>query len=258
MSVTKSVNGRDVVQSTTVTEDSQSADNHLDHQTTRPQLSETTSKTFLDETVNIVDVFASQFNFKDRYLTFACACGMFGFAIFASALPMGAKFLFGKRTRTFGLPFIRLLVELSSFMFLYLALRGQKQQPPQVVSSKPVIESNTTAARNGCRVPVNESVGSNGSLIGNLLRRPVWNILVKLNYSLMLTHFTIARYLIQSQVQLLTFSWLNYLQHSTFLILLSYLVCCIMHLTIEMPLTSLIKLLFNKWDCCKASEKRQS
>jgi len=89
-----------------------------------------------------------------------------------------------------------------------------------------------------------------------LLRLPIWNVLIKLNYSIMLTHFTIARYLVESRTQLFEFTWANYTQHTVFIILLSYIAACILHLLIEIPLTSLIRRLMSKVENGRTAKRK--
>lgn len=209
-------------------------------------------------------------NFKDK-LIFVVGSVIFLFVLFCCAYTPGTKFFLRSYSKAFTYPTGRLLIELGEFLLLYVLLRANQRQVQvnhKQLISRSIGNEETTPSSSIAGQQQQQQQRTQSSLnafvaVGNFFKKPIWDILVKLNYSLMLVHFTIARYLIQSQVQLLTFSWLNYFQYSTFLILLSYLVCCLVHLAVEMPLGSLIKLLVNKLDCGKfrmavlASEKRQ-
>lgn len=238
MSAITSVSMKNQIPSTSTPEDVPTERNN--HQLSRSQTLKTERKNPLGSINSAIATLTE--NFKDK-LPLMLGTFLFVFPLFCCAYTPNTKFFLGSLThQSITYPIARLFIELGEFLFLYVLLRGQKQ-PPTRATNEPIEEG--------------QQQWLSCLSIGDFLRKPIWNILVKLNYSLMLAHFTIARYLIQSRVQLLTFSWPNYFQYSMLLILLSYLVCCIVHLTIEMPLTSLIKLLVDKLDGSKTSEKRR-
>lgn len=81
-----------------------------------------------------------------------------------------------------------------------------------------------------------------------LFTASIWDILVKLNYSIILTHYTVVRYVVQSQRQLLIYNAINSSKTLVFIMALCYLVSFIIHICVEMPLTHLIKKLVSKID----------
>lgn len=167
-------------------------------------------------------------------------------------MPIPSRFVFGPYRQSLTYPVLRLSVELGWSIMLYLLLssseRKQRHQKavckgyvsPLVVAKLQLVgKESTTTSEQG-------SENNNSSVItggggGGVLAWPLWNRLVKLNYCLMLVHFIIARLLVQSSRQLMVFSWLNLLQLMSGVLVLNYLVCGLVHLMIEMPLTSLVK-----------------
>lgn len=94
-------------------------------------------------------------------------------------------------------------------------------------------QSTRKAERSSCGPIVRYVIG--------LLSARAWNVLVKVNFTLMITHFTVLRTIIHSQRALIVFNWPNFIQLSALCFFASYLFALIIHLLVEMPLTSLMK-----------------
>lgn len=135
---------------------------------------------------------------------------------------------FGPYSKSVSYPLVRVMNELCWFYILYYILKEQ---------------SDSLGATEVCRKKVEFSTenASGSSKLIRFLAMPIWSVAIKLNYTLVIIHFTIARYLIQSQTQLLNFSWFNLAQMITFNVFVTYCVAFIVHLTVEIPLMSIAK-----------------
>jgi peptidoglycan/LPS O-acetylase OafA/YrhL len=78
------------------------------------------------------------------------------------------------------------------------------------------------------------------------LKWPIWNVLVKVNYSVMLTHYALFRFVVQSRRDLFLFTWFNFGQTLLALVLLSYLLGLALHLAVEMPLSALVQMFVSR------------
>ena len=136
--------------------------------------------------------------------------------------------VFQEHLESLAYPASRLIIEVATSMLLYYFLAPRPRHPK---------DNNNNPADGWPR---------SQSSLGRCLKLPFWNVLVKLNYCTMLIHFTIARYVVQSQRQLLTFSWLNYIQTATLIIMLSYLFSLPLHLAVEVPLMKLVRVFLSK------------
>lgn len=78
------------------------------------------------------------------------------------------------------------------------------------------------------------------------LNSPVWAILAKLNYTVMLTHFGIIKFLFQSSTQLYEFNHLNVCLWSLFLITICYISAGFIYICLEAPVIRLMKNLIDR------------
>lgn len=138
-------------------------------------------------------------------LTFLVGAVLFLTSMVSVVAPDDVKFLLGPQSKTIAYPLVRLIAELGWASMLVGLLRGR-------------------------------------AWASNWLRWPVWDQLIKLNYTIMLLHFTVARQVVLTQRQLFVFNYTNYFQLATFVILLTYVISLMVHLSIEMPLNKLIRL----------------
>lgn len=141
-----------------------------------------------------------------------------------------SKDVFGSYGKSLSYPLCRLSAELGFALVLY-SLLASKVSDEKPVSSK----ENKVLSRS-------ESDLFSPNVLMRLIRWPLWNLVVKLNYCVILVHFSIARYLVQSQPQLLLYSWANFFQLSSFVIVLTYMASFVLHLVVEVPLTSLVRI----------------
>lgn len=189
--------------------------------------------------------------FKDNFLLIAGLSLTVG-TLLLMISPLPVRQAFGPYSKAISYPLCRCLVELGWAALLYSLLNGhggggQRSSAQGNDDHDGSRKEATTRTRtimiinnNNC----NDRTAQQASFF--FLKMPIWNILVKLNYALMLTHFTIARYIVQSQRQLLLFTWANLFQVGTFFIFSSYLFSLLVHITIETPMTKLIRLLVTR------------
>lgn len=154
-------------------------------------------------------------------------------------------------------PLVRFFIELGSALILYWVLADNRAQKDssirlsKLVKEKGVhVDENNNhqmdgQLRSGSREPtmLSSSTSKLDSRSGYLLSSTVWNVVVKLNYCVILVHFSVARYVVQSQTQLINYTWLNFFQLTGFVAILTYLISFVLHLTVEVPLMSLVNIL---------------
>lgn len=185
--------------------------------------------------------------------------------------------LLGPYSKAVGYPMCRLAVELGWSILLYyflltnlrpakvsgdgggsLELSGSasanatpRETPPAVTTTKKkhnllVIDDVNNKSMVGSSSRHSNHHEADEPILVLVLKWPIWNVLVKVNYAIMLTHYALFRFIVQSQRDLFLFSWFNFLQTLTLLILLSYLLGAIVHLTIEMPLSAMVRMFVSR------------
>lgn len=155
---------------------------------------------------------SSPANSAKTKICFIVSVGSIGICCAFPAMPLWIVDIFGPYSNSLGYPSLRLANEIAWLYVLYYILK--KQQVSGAPEKRPALV--------------------------RIMARPFWKIAVKLNYSLVLIHFTVARYLIQSQTQLINFSWLNLVQMIAFNLFVTYCVAFVVHLIVEIPLMSLV------------------
>lgn len=150
--------------------------------------------------------------------------------LIAPAMPMSLKGILGSYSKSLSYPLVRIGNELGWFYILYHLLDNQNPKSG---------ESPTAEKSELNQFPLFQP--SRTSSLLKLIGLPIWEIAVKLNYTLVIIHFTLARYFVQSQIELIEFSWPNLLQIIVFNILVTYCVAFTIHLAIEVPLMSIVK-----------------
>lgn len=76
--------------------------------------------------------------------------------------------------------------------------------------------------------------------INKFIELPLWQLLVKLNYCLILTHYSIAKQIVLSRRTLIPVTWTEHFQTILLVILVSYMVAFVFHIIIEMPLNEIV------------------
>jgi hypothetical protein len=181
--------------------------------------------------------------------------------------------LLGSSAKIVGYPVVRLGIELAWLILLYYFLLTNLQletddekakrslEPSRARATTRETATTTTAEAKKNLLIINEenksAVSSEATRLNHhadqcrpslllFLKSPAWNVLVKVNYAIMLTHFALFRFITQTQRELFLFTWFNFFQTLLLLLLLSYLLATIVHLTIEMPLSALVQLFVSR------------
>lgn len=229
-------------------------------------------------------------NFKDK-LWLALGVCLLVFGLFSVFIPPDGPLtkLLGPMAKAVGYPLCRLLVELGwSIVLYYFLLTNLPPPPPAASDSKSLGLEGRRARAAGAerrdllmkidkdgklaadkRVQCNSSAGSRPPLPARddkeaqsfpiaALKWPIWNVLVKANYAVMLTHYALFRSIVQSQRELFLFTWFNFLQLLALLLVLSYLIGVLVHLAIEIPLTSLVRLFVARFVLARSSRRAPS
>lgn len=125
------------------------------------------------------------------------------------------------------LPVTSLSMELGCFALLY-----------HLLIKLPAEQANSDES-NG-RGPEKSATTQQLSCLGLLSNSKYWKTAAKLNYCIMLTHFEVIRYTVQTQRELPAYSDSSFLTTWITMIILSYLIGFITHITIAMPITKLL------------------
>lgn len=197
--------------------------------------------------------------------------------LFSVLFPADGITFLGAYTKALAYPSCRITIELSWSILLYYLLRtnqkgrgagkararnGRADSSSSSLSLKATTREatdGTTATRTREKLlpaPGEENNNNNNVddddenqrqfFLTRLLKLPTWNILVKLNYGLMLTHYALIRAIVQHQRELFLFTWANFFQFVTFILMASYLFAFTVHLAIEMPLSALAQLFVSR------------
>lgn len=155
--------------------------------------------------------------------------------------PDESKDVFGSYGKSLSYPLCRLTVEIGFALVLYSLLAQNRVVHSSARTGPGEGESLRKPGEKqaGLTLMLSRSTG----ILAAVLNSSMWNLPVKLNYCVILVHFTIVRHLVQSQSQLLLYSWSNFLQLSSFVILLTYITSFVLHLALEVPLMSLVKIM---------------
>jgi len=142
-----------------------------------------------------------------------------------------------------GYPLLRLVIEIGWALMLYCLVsatkahtsagRPKRRQTPAGTEKK---SCETLCSATGKQSPLAKTPD-------HYLRLPIWNVLAKLNYSIMLTHFTLAKWLIQTRTQLIQFTWIEFSQFMLLYLIFVYSFNLAVFILIETPLNGITNLL---------------
>lgn len=90
------------------------------------------------------------------------------------------------------------------------------------------------------------------------LRSNIWTTFSKLNYSIMISHYTLYRILFSGQSQLIPFNYITIAQGVTLAIVCSYILALILHIGVEIPLNSVAMRLVDRVLGPKTAVRRSS
>lgn len=154
-------------------------------------------------------------------------------------------------------PFSRIVVEFGYFFVLHHIIIHSRRDPAATnkfqvgyrLAKRPKKSPESLGTFEGSKQLANEftNVRQPGR-IQCFFGLSFWDVLVKLNYSIILTHYTVVRYVVQSQRQLPIFNAMNLSKNLLLIVTLSYLVSFVIHIFVEMPLTNIIKRLVSRVD----------
>lgn len=195
---------------------------------------------------NITD---QQAEFKDIILFFL------GVALLTICISMPAgseslKDLLGPFSKTLSYPLVRILCEIGWAMIIYSIIT--KRSPAAGMKTKTKLEKKSSSVirpflrtrkiktiTDGTQDAAYNIIPGLG-LTCKFLRLPIWDILVKINYTLILVHFTVLRYVAQSRRQITSFSWQEFYQSMLFTIVVAYMFSVMIYLTVETPLNLIV------------------
>lgn len=155
--------------------------------------------------------------FNSRQLLFMAVFAL-GTVFSAVLISDDIKFsFFGKFNKSLAYPYMILINEIGWFL-LVLSVIVRALEKSQLDTQK--VTNSTTA---------------------KTTESSLWTTLSKLNYCVMLTHFTILKYIYQSSRNLISFNYCELLQMTLLGVTSSYLIALVLHLLVEAPLQAMVQ-----------------
>lgn len=264
------------INNTTTTNSNNNSNNYQQEQTDQPSNAVQLVKREIEipvccpQPVSTINTTNQRTRFKDM----VCFFLGFTFVTICVSVPAGSRDLkdfFGPLSKSVSYPIMRFLCEIGWAMIIYSILAKRSSSPIIVSEVKTKFEKKTSSVTSKFfKLPstklqtlANESACDTiHTLVPGLgltckfFKLPFWDILVKMNYTFILVHFTVFRYIFQSRRQIPSFSWFEYNQLMLFTVTAAYLVSLLIYLTVETPLNLLVNRLVLMFEEGKEKEKK--